>query len=156
MITPHILIAQSNSFQQPLRLFQDSPGTTGIIIVAIFLGGMLTWFGFALMGYLHRKRLEQLPPILGNPKAMLDQMCTLVGLGISDRYVLTKVAFRMRLPQPASIILSPELLVQAAKIWHESHHFTPTQLWGINKLDHIARQVYEKSLSELGYKNPHS
>jgi hypothetical protein len=155
MINSGFPIAQAFPNPPQLKLFQDS-GLAGIVVLCIFIGGMLTWFGFALIGHYKRKRLELLPAILGDRHAMLDHICTLAGLGISHRYLLNKVAFRMRLSQPASIVLSPELLVEAAKTWHKTHRFTPTQAWGINKLDHIARHVYEKSLSELGYRTPNS
>ncbi len=138
---------------QSMRLFRDVDGTVAIVIFSIFLGGLLTWIGFAVISYLRRKRLDQLPPILGEPDAILDQLCSIAGLGISHRHLLHKVAFRMRLPQPASILLSPELLVQAARKWKDSHRFGPTKKWGLHKLDYIARQVFDKSLHELGYRD---
>jgi len=55
----------------------------------------------------------------------------------------------MGIPQPVGIILSPGLLVRSAEIWRECHYFTPSRLWGVSRLDHIARQVYGKTLAEL-------
>ncbi|MFA5865276.1 MAG: hypothetical protein WC975_11390 [Phycisphaerae bacterium] len=139
----------SGQFEEPMKLFQNSQGTTGIVVLCIFFGAMLTWVGFALMSYLRTRRLEKLPAITGSPNTLLDQVCSLAGLGISDRHLLKKVAFRMKLPQPTSILLSPALLLQAAKTWKQTHRFSPTQNWGINRLDHIARQVFGKPLSDL-------
>ncbi len=147
--TPDILA----SFDPQMKLFQDSQGTAGIVVLALFAGGILTWFGFAFLSYLRKKRMEQFPAILGDPRALLDQVCGVIPLGITDRYLLTKVAYKMRLAQPASLLLSPALLVEAAKTWKKTYRFRPTQLWGINRLDVIATQIFDQSLHDLGF-NP--
>jgi hypothetical protein len=139
----------SGQFEEPMKLFQNSQGTAGIVVLSIFFGGLVTWISFALIRYLRIKRLEKMPAITGNPNTLLDQVCSIVGLGVSDRHLLKKVAFLMKLPQPASILLSPELLHQAAKTWKNTHRFSPTKKWGINRLDHIAHQVFGKSLSDI-------
>jgi hypothetical protein len=147
------ILASFDSPEPQLKLFQSQPGVTGFLILIIFASGIIVWFGYSFLSYLRKKRLEQFPTILGDPRNMLEQVCSVVSLGSSDRYLLNKVACRMRLPQPASLLLSPALLVEAAKTWKKTHRFTLTQNWGINRLDAIAVQVFGKSLSDLGFKN---
>jgi hypothetical protein len=145
------LLAAADSSAPQMKLFQSQPGITGYIILVILAAGIAAWFGFSFLSYLRKKRLEQFPAILGDPRGMLEQVCNVVSLGSSDRYLLNKVACRMRLPQPASLLLSPALLVEAAKTWKKTHRFTLTQNWGINRLDAIAVQVFGKSLTDLGF-----
>ena len=134
---------------QDLKLFQDPIGRMGIIVLAILLGGLVTWFGLALIGILRQRRRENLPAVIGDSEVILDRVCSLTGFGISDRYLLKKVARRMNLPQPAGILLSPVLLRQAAEVWIKAHRFSPTQNWGAHRLDRMARMMFGKSLKEL-------
>jgi hypothetical protein len=131
------------------KLFNDDLTRTGIIVLAVLLGGFLTWFSFSLRQYIREKQLEKLPAIMGDSKKMFEQVCNLLQLGISDRYVLKKMAWQMRLPQPTSILLSPNLLLQAADTWHASHRLGPTRQWGLWHLDAIAAKAFGRSLGEL-------
>jgi hypothetical protein len=80
---------------------------------------------------------------------MFDQACNLLQLRLSQRYILKKTAWLMKLPQPTSILLSPVLLVQAADVWHASHRLSPTRQWGVRHLDEIAVKLFGCSLDEL-------
>jgi hypothetical protein len=150
------ILALFNSPDPQMKLFQTPPGTTGIVILVILLAGLLTWVEIAYLSYRRKKQMEQFPAILGDPRGLLDQVCNVIPLGVTDRYLLKKVAFQMRLPQPASLLLSPALLVEAAKTWKKTHRFTPTQNWGTSRLDSIATQIFGKSLDELGFNKPNT
>ncbi len=147
-----VILAAAETPDPQLKLFQSQPGVTGIIILIIFILGIFAWLGFSFLSYLRKKRLEQYPAILGDPRNMLEQVCNVISLGSSDRYLLNKIACRMRLPQPSSLLLSPALLVEAAKTWKKSHRFILTQNWGISRLDGISTQIFGKSLTDLGFK----
>jgi len=131
------------------KLFNDELTRTGIIVLVIILSGLLTWLGLSLRHYFHEKRLEKLPMILGDSRKMFDQVCNLLQLGLSQRYILKKMAWQMKLPQPTSILLSPVLLVQAADHWYASHRLSPTRQWGIRHLDDVAVKVFGCSLEDL-------
>jgi len=132
-----------------LKLFQDPLGRVGVIVLVVVVVGMLVWFGGGLFAMYRRRRAERLPAVFGDPQDMLDRVCVLAGLGVSDRYLLNKTARRMNLPQPAAILLSPVLLRRAADTWIRAHRFAPTQNWGLHRLDLIARTLFGKPLREL-------
>jgi hypothetical protein len=142
-----------NVYPTTQKLFNDKLTTTGIIVLAVFLGGFLIWSGSAFIRYLRMKRLEQLPGVLGDPQELFEQTASLAMLGVSERHVLKKVAWKMKLPQPVSLLLSPNLLRQAAEIWKESHALSPTRQWGLHHLNQIALKIYNQNLDQLRTNN---
>lgn len=115
-----------------------------IIAVLIIVGAVLAFFGMR-----RRMKLERLPGVLGEPEELLEEVTQQLGLTASDRFMLHKVAYAMRLPQPTSILLSPELLLKAADQWQKSHRFGPSRQWGLKKLDRIAREMFDLDLQQL-------
>ena len=137
------------SFPDTRQLYDVSLNTTGIVVMILVGVGMLIWMGLAYLRYRRLKRLEQMPDVLGEPNDLLEQTCNILGLGISERRGLKKSAVAMKLAQPVSILLSPALLIEAARVWKKSHLFTPSQYWGLRRLDEISRKIFDKGLDEL-------
>jgi hypothetical protein len=143
------LLAFGNFRVTQSKLFDDTVNTTGIIVLILLGVGLAIWGGVAYWRYRCQKRLEELPDIQGDPDGLLDQACNLIGLGISERRILKKVAFAMKLPQPVSILLSPALLCDAAHTWEKTHQFAPSQYWGTRRFEEISKKVFGKTLDEL-------
>ena len=80
----HFLLGLGNTIR-PMKLFQDSPGTAGIVVLVLFCLVIVGSSIFALVRYIRRKRLEQLPMILGNSKKMLETLGYLLDLSFSDK-----------------------------------------------------------------------
>jgi hypothetical protein len=112
---------------------------------------MMVLAGLVLAYFSMRKqlKLERLPGVLGEPDALLEEIGESIGLTTSDRFMLQRVAYAMRLPQPTSILISPELLLKAADQWRASHRFGPSRQWGVRKLDRIAREMFDLDLQQL-------
>jgi len=128
------------------KLFSEQIGLRGVVIIVLFVAAFFAAVLFALGVYIRERRLEKLPAVLGRPKQLMDQAGAAIGLTIIDKYVLNKLAYRMRLPQPVTILLSPVLLTHAAQVWHSTHRLGPVQRWGENRLNNLARTIYEKTL----------
>jgi hypothetical protein len=143
------ILAIENFHPTSTQLYDVSLNMTGIIVMLLVGAGLLIWIIAAYLQHCRLKRLEQMPDVLGDPNDLLEQTCNVLGLGISERRILKKVAYRMKLPQPVSILLSPALMSDAARVWEKTHHFTPSQYWGLRRLDDIARKVFGKTLQEL-------
>lgn len=151
MLHNHPILALPRTFPN-MKLFSESPGTAGFVVLAILIFVILFSIVVAVIRYVHAKRMENSPRVLGDPKLLLNYTCDTLGLGFSERRLLKKLAARMNLSQPTSIILSPALLLNAANIWGKMCLFGTTKQWGISKLDNIAKEVYGKSLRELNAK----
>jgi hypothetical protein len=143
------ILAIENFHPASPQLYDVSLNATGIIVMMLVGVGMSIWISVAYLRHRKLKHLEQMPDVLGDPDDLLEQTCDVLGLGISERRILKKVAYRMKLPQPVSILLSPAMMIDAAKVWEKTHHFTPSQYWGLHRLDEIARKVFGKDIQEL-------
>jgi len=132
-----------------LKLFSGSIDTAGTVVIVLFFAALFVAAIVALGGYIHQKRLERLPAILGRPRQLLDEAGTAVELTITDRYLLNKLARRLRLPQPVSILLSPVLLVNAGRLWRRTQYPASAKQWGINKLNRLAKVIYQQDLNQL-------
>ncbi len=132
-----------------MNLFSDSPGPAGFVVIAIFLFVVLLSIVIAVVRHIHAKHIDNSPLVLGDSKLLLNYTCDILGLGFSERRLLRKLAAKMQISQPTAIILSPNLLLNAARTWKSICLFSTTKQWGISKLDNIARTVYGKRLSSL-------
>lgn len=131
------------------ELFARRTSTGGVVVIILFFTALFAAGVFALVGYIRQRRREELPTILGDPKGLLDEAGAVVELSTTDRYLLSKLAQCLRLPQPTSILLSPELLVQAADTWRRSHHIGPAREWGLRRLNGLAKVIYGNDLTHL-------
>ena len=132
-----------------LKLFSNPIDATGIIVLGILIGALATWAAIALVRWLRQRRIDKLPPILGDPKQLMEQAGTVIDLTMTERYLLNKLAYKLRLPQPVSILLSPALLVQAAQLWNRTHQFRAARQWGITHLDHVGGKIYAVNIRQL-------
>jgi hypothetical protein len=145
-----ILIVAEFDFRD-LNLFQSQDIATraGQIVIFLFLLGLFVWILAGLIDYLKSRRLEKSSTIYGDPKALLESACNLLGLGISERFILRKTASWMSLSQPVSILLCPKLLKKAADTWEKRHFFTPTKLWGQNRFNYLSKILFDKPISQI-------
>ncbi len=144
-----IIFAAFPTKMPDMHLFEGKITTTGFIILFIFIAGLVLFAIIAALRAWHAKRMENFPPIYGDANELLEQISDITGLGLSERWILRKLARDMKISQPAAIILSPELLSQANKVWRNSHKLATTKSWGTSKLDYISRQIFNIPVSKL-------
>lgn len=143
-----LLGAETTEPQYP-KLFSEPLDTTGVVVLVIFAAALVGAGLMALFGYIRQKRLEKLPAILGRPRQLLEEVQGIIELSASERRLLQRMAFQMRLPQPVSLLLCPALLVQAAHFWQQSHRTAAARQWGLSRFDALSRRVYRCSLNQL-------
>lgn len=144
-----VLSASANPGLEGMRLFTGPTSRAGIVVIGIVAGGLLVWMLAAVIKSVSQKRLEKLPTILGRPKQLLEQVGSAAQLTVSQKYLLNRLAYRLNLPQPTSIMISPILLVKASQLWSRTHRAGPVRQWGLNRLDELAKRVYQHDLRSL-------
>jgi len=65
-----------------------------------------------------------------------------LNLTMSEKYLLNRLAYRLRLPQPVTLVISPPLLVEAAELWCRTHRLGEARQWGINRLEWPAKTTH--------------
>ncbi len=143
-----LILAFSNKIPD-MHLFQGKIDSTGILVLEIFAFAFLIFVLFAILNYWKAKRLESLPASYGDANQLLDFIADIAGLGISDRWILRKLAKEMKIAQPSAFLLSPELLIQANEFWVKSHKLASTKAWGTYRLNFIATQIFGLPISKL-------
>jgi len=144
-----IISASPDQRLEDMKLFTNNVTSTGIMVMGVLLGILAVVICIALGKHLRQRRLQQLPVVLGDPKELLDRVAAAVNLTTSDKYLLNKLAYRLRLPQPVTLIISPPLLVEAAELWYRTHRLGAARQWGINRLNWLAKSVHRYDLFEL-------
>lgn len=132
-----------------MHLFEGKITPTGYFILISFTVAIAIFIVISLLRAKRAKQMENFPPIYGDADQLLEQLSDITGLGLSERWLLRKLAREMRIPQPTAFLLSPELLSQASDFWQQRHNLATTKAWGIAKLDYISRQVFSVPISEL-------
>ncbi len=146
-----MILAFRSGDQLNMQLFPEQIDTTGIIVIAIVIGALLAAALLALAAYLHQRRLEKMPTIIGKPTELLDEAAAVLGLTMSDHRLLCKLGRAMKLPQPLSILLSPVLMLEAADTWERTHRFSPSRNWGITRLNRLSMVIYGHNLGQLAH-----
>jgi len=145
----HVIIASTQFEPSGPSLFSGEVSPKGMIVLGLLISVLILAACLALVGYLRERHLARLPAILGQPKELLDEVGDVLELTMSDKYLLSKLAYRLRLPQPVSLLICPLLLVRAARVWQNAHRLAPTRQWGLHRLNYLAEKIYKQDLSAL-------
>lgn len=132
-----------------MHLFEGKISTTGFVILLIFIAALIIFTIIATLRAWRAKQMENFPPVYGNSNELLEEISDIARLGLSERWILRKLARDMKISQPAAIALSPKLLAQANKVWRNSHKLYTTKSWGTARIDYISKQIFGTPISKL-------
>lgn len=144
-----IIMASAGTARNNYGLFSGEIGTAGMIVIGVLIGALVLCIALAVIGFCRDRHFRRLPTILGHPKQLLEQVGAQIDLTMSEKHLLNKLANRLLLPQPVSILISPELMIQAARAWQQGHQLIHSKQWGINRLNDLSKRIYHCDLREL-------
>lgn len=114
-----VIIAQSApeqlpEFLKPIREQFERGGSVGSILGVLLVTALLVFLVYALTQWLHNRSPQS---DRNNPRKLFGSLTDKLGLDPSERSVLMRMAYELRLSHPTVLLLSPMLFDDSLARW---------------------------------------